>query len=175
MLLSSYYAIKRIGVSFLGNDVRLILGSEWNYSPFAYPSPNPLLIDYVLVGLPASEAQNALLVPIAGHELGHAVWRLGRVGHNLLSTVRAKVVELVRVQWVEAKAHFGSIEPTDIEDDFEAISVWHRSFDLAFRQCEEVFCDLLALYTFGESFAHAFRYLLAPDLGNPVARVSHEL
>jgi len=53
----------------------LILSSEWDYIPFAYPQSLVDLKSYVLIGLPASEAASALLVPLAGHELGHAVWR----------------------------------------------------------------------------------------------------
>jgi hypothetical protein len=30
---------------------------------------------------------------------------------------------------------------------------------------EEVFCDYIGLYVFGQSFLHSFRYLIAPSLG----------
>ncbi len=33
------------------------------------------LPNFVLLGLPASESGNALLVPLAGHELGHTAWQ----------------------------------------------------------------------------------------------------
>jgi len=52
---------------------RLILSSEWDYIPFAYPQSLEDLKSYVLIGLPASEAASALLVPIAGHELGRVL------------------------------------------------------------------------------------------------------
>ena len=52
---------------------RLVLSSEWDYSPFIYPDV-PELPGFVLIGLPAPESSNPLLVPLAGHELGHSLW-----------------------------------------------------------------------------------------------------
>lgn len=52
---------------------RLILASEWQFSPFTYLGV-PGLTDVVWVGLPASESSNALLTPLAGHEFGHHLW-----------------------------------------------------------------------------------------------------
>src|SRR5258708_1445850 len=61
-------------------DPRLILSSEWDYCPYTYTEMDDdtgrdYLQNFVLIGLPASEAENPLLVPLAGHELGHSVWR----------------------------------------------------------------------------------------------------
>jgi hypothetical protein len=50
---------------------RLVLSSEWEYSPLSY-SELPDLPGVVLIGLPAPESSNPLLVPLAGHELGHS-------------------------------------------------------------------------------------------------------
>lgn len=36
---------------------------------------------------------------------------------------------------------------------------------MAQRQLEEVFCDLLGVYVFGQAFLFSFRYLIAPSLG----------
>lgn len=41
-----------------------------------------------------------------------------------------------------------------------------KSLALAKRQLEECFCDFVGVYSFGTSFLHAFRYLVAPSLGN---------
>ncbi len=57
-----YHPIKEIGASLLGSQIKLIIGSEWNYNPFIYPIPSSALSDFILVGLPASEAQNVLLL-----------------------------------------------------------------------------------------------------------------
>jgi hypothetical protein len=43
--------------------------------------------------------------------------------------------------------------------------IWGQSYKLAQRQLEEVFCDYLGVYVFGQSFLHSFRYLVAPSLG----------
>ena len=61
-----------------GNDpanreTRLILSSEWDYSPFMYDQITDLP-SFVFIGLPACESANPLLLPLAGHELGHSVW-----------------------------------------------------------------------------------------------------
>jgi hypothetical protein len=47
----------------------LILSSEWDYIPFAYPQSLEDLKSFVFIGLPATEAASALLIPIAGHEI----------------------------------------------------------------------------------------------------------
>lgn len=67
--------LQYIADSAMQGSPRLILSSEWDYIPFAYPQSLEDLKSYVLIGLPASEAASALLMPLAGHELGHAVWR----------------------------------------------------------------------------------------------------
>lgn len=54
----------------IGPEIILILSSEWDYSPFVL---NQILEmpNVAMIGLPASEAGNPLLIPLAGHELGH--------------------------------------------------------------------------------------------------------
>jgi hypothetical protein len=61
----------------------LLLSSEWDYVPFAYPQSLDDLRSFVLIGLPASEAASALLLPLAGHEIGHAVWRNLGIGGSV--------------------------------------------------------------------------------------------
>src|SRR5262245_59221134 len=51
----------------------LVLSSEWDHSPFVYPEV-PELPGFVMIGIPAPESANPLVVPLAGHELGHSVW-----------------------------------------------------------------------------------------------------
>ena len=64
-----FWPLLRLARQVLQTDAKLILSSEWLYSPFYRPSAD--LSDYVLLGFPASESSNPLLVPLAGHELGH--------------------------------------------------------------------------------------------------------
>ena len=61
------------GVAKAQRQTQLILSSEWDYSPFVY-SEVPELPGFVLIGIPSPESANPLLVPLAGHELGHSVW-----------------------------------------------------------------------------------------------------
>lgn len=58
------------------NDAKLILSSEWDYSPFTYPFVFSELPNFVLIGLPASESDDPLIIPLSGHELGHSVWKV---------------------------------------------------------------------------------------------------
>jgi len=67
---------------------QLLLSSEWDYVPFAYPQSLDDLKSFVLIGLPASEAASALLLPLAGHELGHAVWRNLGIEGSAASTLQ---------------------------------------------------------------------------------------
>ena len=69
-----YKPLLNISRQILGTDTKLILSSEWEFSPFVF---NPIsdLPSFVLMGLPACESGNPLLTPLAGHELGHTTWQ----------------------------------------------------------------------------------------------------
>mgnify|MGYP001286141063 CR=1 FL=1 len=67
-------AVLEPGVAKGDRRTRLLLSSEWDYSPHVYTEIADLP-GFVLIGLPAPESSNPLLVPLAGHELG-----LGRTG-----------------------------------------------------------------------------------------------
>ncbi len=64
--------------------------------PFAYPQSLPDLKSFVLIGLPASEAGSALLLPLAAHELGHAVWRNRGIEGPVNTTLQLKIEELFK-------------------------------------------------------------------------------
>jgi hypothetical protein len=159
-----YHPLKTITASLLGPKYRLIIGSEWNYSPYIYPLLSQLLDSFILVGLPASEAQNALLVPTAGHELGHAIWRDTNVHQKFGALIESKIIEAYQHRWSSTERFFPSaVKSSDIATDLEARAVWSASYKYAARQLEEVFCDCVGVWLFGEGYLHAFRYLLAPD------------
>ena len=82
-LFELYYPFKEIAKQFVGKNVRLILSSDWQYSPFTYPYGLDKLPTFILIGLPASESDNALIFPTAGHELGHNKWRANESGKLL--------------------------------------------------------------------------------------------
>jgi hypothetical protein len=59
----------RMSQKLIGKDTKLILSSEWSFSPFTYVGVFPELPGFVFIGIPASESGNALIIPAAGHEL----------------------------------------------------------------------------------------------------------
>lgn len=63
----------KLAQKLLKKDTKLLLSSEWDYSPLTY-SEIKEMPSFVLLGLPASESSNPLLIPLAGHELGHSLW-----------------------------------------------------------------------------------------------------
>ncbi|WP_442753338.1 hypothetical protein ACNHKD_10000 [Methylocystis sp. JAN1] len=143
----------------------LLLSSEWDYVPFAYPQSLSDLASFVMIGMPASETGSALLSPLAGHELGHAVWRNRGVEGSVHSTLQFKCQEL----YENTKDAFKKAFPEYREDDLEYKELYPdaiaSSLDFAIFQAEEIFCDLFAYAIFGEAYLHAFSYILAPGSG----------
>jgi hypothetical protein len=82
--------LQHLADAILQGRPQLLLSSEWDYIPFAYPQSLEDLRSFVLIGLPASEAATALLVPLAGHELGHTVWRNRGIGGSTHATLQAR-------------------------------------------------------------------------------------
>lgn len=127
-------------------DAKLVITSDWNYSPFTL-IPTPVAQrKIVLVGMPVSEANNALVAPLAGHELGHNIWLSRSYGVDLKSDVVARVNALKK--WTDKDRSEGRQS---------------MAFECAHYQVEEIFCDIIGLLMFRESYLHAFRYLLSAD------------
>lgn len=140
-------------VSISKRKTRLILSSEWYYSPIIFHH----LIElphFVLVGLPAPESSNPLLVPLYGHELGHLVWANKKVIDQIKPKIRGIIFEKIRSQFPKKKIE-------DIADLFY-FETWSFAEKWALKYAEETFCDLLGLYIFKTSFLHAFSYLISP-------------
>ena len=157
--------LQSLALSTLQGRPHLLLSSEWDFVPFAYPQSLDDLRNFVLIGLPASEAASALLVPLAGHELGHAVWRKRGIEGTAHSTLQYRCEGLYATSIDEFKRHFPDYNENDIvyrELLPEAIS---QSVELGVFQAEELFCDLFAYALFGESYLYAFSYILAPGSG----------
>jgi hypothetical protein len=159
--------LQYIADSALHGKPELLLSSEWDYVPFAYPQSLHDLKSFVLIGLPASEAGSALLMPLAGHELGHAVWRNRGIEGSILTILQYKIEDLYNQAKLSGtfKRHFPDYDEGDIvyKELFpEAIA---DSVEIAVFQAEEIFCDLFAYAIFGESFVYAFAYILAPGFG----------
>jgi hypothetical protein len=143
----------------------LILSSEWDYIPFAYPQSLDDLKSYVLIGLPASEAASALLVPIAGHELGHAVWRNRGLSSDIQLTLDAHLDGLFHANLPNFRKIFTDYDPNDVFKRELLSDSKSQALEYAEFQAEEIFCDLFGYALFGASYLHAFAFILAPSVG----------
>lgn len=151
----------------LGIQAKLILSAEWRFSPFTDLYPDQFGNEFVIVGLPIFEADNPLIAPLAGHELGHNIWKLlppiqGLLTQALYDDVRNQIKNLhsleferifnIKTETLTTQESLIKTEPVDV-----AVS-W------ANLQCEEMFCDFIGLCIFRESYLHAFSYLLSPGI-----------
>lgn len=150
-----YYPIRHLARLYLGDDVRVTISSEWEYSPYTYPMVFEKLPRHVFIGMPAAESQNALVVPLAGHEIGHSVWRANvqRIQHLLDGQIDRLAGE------IERKTAGKKPEPHLFE--VSALAVVRERLH---RRAEELFCDLIGLITFGPSYILAFTYFLAGQM-----------
>lgn len=166
--------LMRLAHRAIGPHIKLVISSDWRFSPFTLLYPGEFGDRFVLVGLPISEAGNPLIAPLAGHELGHNIWRrLPALNVYINDQVKSKVNATIKFDlWEEFSKAFSLKDKEDIdqEDLFGAISPWQLAKTRAFSHCEEMFCDFVALSIFGEGYLHAFQYLISPGGGfrNPV-------
>ncbi len=148
----------------LGDDARLILSSEWQYVPFTYPQSLQELPNFVIIGLPASESDNVLIFPSAGHELGHSVW----IKHALATILGPIIISYIDEAFLQARSeielNFQIPRTADFEQDMFVQMVKSSVFKSAIAQTEEYFSDFLGMILFGESYLHAFEFLIAPQL-----------
>jgi len=158
----AYGPMLRIARRLLGQDTRLILSSEWHFSPFAFIGYHHLP-GVVLIGLPAPESSNPFLLPLAGHELGHSAWPGFGIDRQMEREVERAILEEIAARWdEECRGYFGVSSADQVATDLLARPKWRPAWDWALRQCEEHFCDFVGLRIFGGAFLYAFAYLLAP-------------
>ena len=158
-----YDPLLRLARIVIGADTRLVLSSEWDFSPYTLLEL-PQLPSFVLLGLPASESRTVLLTPLAGHEFGHAVWAAEDGESRYEDPVNNGVVLAIQLRWSEYQTHFPNIVASSLTTDLFAVQTWLPAARWALAQCEEVFCDLVGLRIFGEAYLHAFAYLVAPGV-----------
>jgi hypothetical protein len=152
----------RLAREIVKPDIKLISSSEWDYSPLTYLGITHLP-DYVLIGSPAHESDNPLLLPLAGHELGHSIWRTKDLVSKYGAVVDAKIVADITQNWPKFKTFFPDVaDKSMLETDIFAKQSWSPAAEWGLCQAEETFCDFVGLRIFGESYLHAFAYLLAP-------------
>jgi hypothetical protein len=163
-----YGPLLRLSQQILGPGTKLILSSEWEeYSPFTY-RPISELPNFVLIGFPAPESSNPLLIPLAGHELGHTIWNVKGLASGYAQRVEEKMFEEIRKQFEQYRnfypGHCSKKEDVVPENLFVKRAIALPA-EWAIKQCEEFFCDFVALYLFDTAYLHAFAYLFAPTAG----------
>ena len=155
--------MRRLTAKAIGKDAKLVISSEWDFSPFTLLYPHNALSEFVLVGLPMSESGNALVAPLAGHELGHNIWRHHRVLQRVVPLAQEKLRACISGRWADFKKETGFTDPKQL-DDLIGQTLLADPFRRAVAQSEELFCDLVGLRVFGEGYLYAFEYLLAPGV-----------
>jgi hypothetical protein len=147
----------------LDKNANFIISFEWDYIPYTYPQTHPCLPSFVIIGLPASEASNALVLPVIGHELGHSLWRKENFRPQFEAGVTQAIIDSIKGKFKSRYENLFNIK-ADKCDDYDYIDTWGDAAEYAFRQVEELFSDFTGLYIFGESYLDSFEYLLSPAL-----------
>lgn len=157
------FAFEEMSRKLIGEDDRLIISSEWDSTPFYIPNPPAVLEGYVFIGMPAFASRNALLLPLAAHELGHAIWRIRSIDGPLITTAD-----------IHLRSEIEKDEPAFIRDfgleqnlflSSEKDRVISDCLKLVGSQCEEIFCDIFGATLFGKSYLYAFDFFLSPGFG----------
>ena len=148
----------RLARQVLGPDINLVLSSEWNFSPHVL-SDIAEVPDFVLLGLPATEANNPLLIPLAGHELGHTAWQKRKLTSAFSPKIQKSILDAISANPSDYTEVFGGL-PHDL---FASANI-SPAFQWALRQAEETFCDCMGVRLFFGSYFHAFAYLVAPGV-----------
>ena len=157
--------LHRIVAAVVGLDAHLLLTSDWQYSPYTYVQYQLIEKGFVLVGLPASEAGNGLIMPLAGHEIGHNMWYANNLDQHFAPLVSDSLVaEIVNNRFKEFQEHFDAIEKSQV-NDLAGRPYWEPAFAWAMAQCQEMFFDFVGLILFREAYLYAFQYLLSPGGG----------
>lgn len=157
---------------FCSGDSKLVISSEWEFSPFIDLYPSNLGLDNVVfIGMPASEASNCLSIPLTGHEFGHNLWTKYDLGAFFEQTIEEKIVKHIESDiWDDFTNIFGEIDDKSSLKDILGRQYWRQSWLWSLRQCEELFCDFVGLLLFREAYLYAFSYLLSPGLAGQRSR-----
>lgn len=166
----AYHSLVEMALALIGPNAKVIVSSEWDFSPLTYPMTVSVLPDHVLIGMPSSESSNALILPLAGHELGHSIWRNERLENKWAAEVRRNTRDEMRSRWPAFQHAFpehSSLKPTDdvLSNNMFLVHIQSGIVGLTLCQIEEIFCDATGIHLFGGSYAYGFHYLLAPSLG----------
>lgn len=162
-----YDGLLRLSRALVGPNAKLILTSEWEFSPFTRTIGKSELAEFVFIGLPASETGNALILPLAGHEIGHSMWQHHGLEKKLKPVITQTLERMYVANIAEIEKTFGIKAGPDPLQNLFVAAFLGESMNLLMYQCQEIFCDIVGLGLFGEGYLYAFLYLLAPNLGGP--------
>jgi len=125
------------------------------------------LQNYVLIGLPAPESSNPLLLPLAGHELGHPLWHTQNLGDFFYNLAAAEIITTILAE-VESfrDVYSGEIGSTEITKEYliDNLRLFSTAISSLNSHAEETFCDFVGLKIFGYSYLKAFSYMASPRL-----------
>ena len=135
-----YGPLLQLARKVLGSSTSLILSSEWDYSPYTFFGIYSLR-NFILIGLPAPESANPLLLPLAGHELGHAIWNLKlkeETRKQLQDAVEQAALSELHKNWSTYADKFPVAHIEDVGTDIECFHVLAAASQLSLRACEKI-------------------------------------
>lgn len=159
----AHFAFEEMSRKLLGEDDKLIISSEWDSTPFYIPNPPAVLEGYVFIGMPAFASRSALLLPLAAHELGHAIWRIRSIDGPLVTTADLYLREEIEKDEAAFRQEFGLEQNLFFSAEKERIV--SDCLKLVTSQSQELFCDLFGAALFGKSYLYAFDFFLSPGFG----------
>lgn len=158
----AYAPLLRLARKILGNDTKLIISSEWDYSPYVY-TPYGYLANFIMLGLPAPESANPLLLPLSGHELGHSTWKSNHISDTYKKRIERLILqEITEKRLPDYSALYPEFPKENFHNNLFVRSIRATVYAWALSQAEEIFCDFFGLRLFAESYLYAFEYLLSP-------------
>ena len=157
-----HHPIKRIVQKLLGPTAKVLISSEWDFVPFTYPMSLDILSSFALVGGPATESNNVLILPLAGHEIGHSVWR----SFNCRDVMQLKLVKSIEIVFKNNASVVSELVDDFKIGDLGEFRIKQAILSHGIKQLEEIFCDAVGLGLFSHSFLYAYEYFMAPGGGN---------
>ncbi len=154
-----YGPLLRLCRELLGNDIKLIISSEWSFSAYTYIGFK-FLSNFVFIGLPAPQSSNSFLLPIAGHEIGHNLWSTNNIENDLSQKINTSLEEKIKETWDTYIKIFPQHKDKKEEllTDLITRLTWSEAYNLCSAQLEESFCDLVGIRLFGSSYLYAYAY-----------------
>jgi hypothetical protein len=156
-----HHPLKRIVQQLLGKDAKVLISSEWNFVPFTYPMNIDILPKFALLGGPATESNNVLVLPLAGHEIGHSVWRAFGCGDKLQPALHIAIEKIFEIQKEVVKEIISEFGIGALDEFY----IKQTILSSGILQLEEIFCDAIGIGLFSHSFLYSYEYFMAPGGG----------